>query len=401
MRLTRLFFVHLSAASRPVSLAAGRAAFPEAEVIEAGTVEEAAQREGACHPELLVLAEPDHASVAGAVQAVDASGRPRWAVVILGRNFTELAETVPPEEWNPPLLARAFRSAVLQHELLHENLRLRGDLRTVAYRFSHDFYTPVGCIFTSAHVLELLPPTETSSFAAMIDNIKESSKEASRLVERICFVLRASADPTGPNLIDMHVVVAAVLKQLEEGIKRNGVTVTEASTWPEVHGVAPWLHVIWWNLLDNAVKHGSPGSEVRVAWSPAEDGYRFSVINPGNGAAPPVSIGPLRPFDQLHGLRAPGLGLAIVQRLVALQGGRCAYGRLADGSSEFSFTLPAGLAETTERMRDQPAQPVRTRPPRPGKTPGSSAPPTAGITERSRRPLPSVTDGATSGCIAS
>jgi len=57
--------------------------------------------------------------------------------------------------------------------------------------------------------------------------------------------------------------------------------------------------------------------------------------------APAIEPGLFRPFDQLHLLRAPGLGLSIVQRLVSLQGGRCGYERLNDGSNRFYFTLPA------------------------------------------------------------
>jgi signal transduction histidine kinase len=342
MHLSRLFLVHLSTASRPVVLAAAREAFPEADAVEVDTVAETGSGGGAGQPELLVLAEPDAIAAAAAVQALDANGLPRWAVVILGRDFADLAETVPPEEWNPPLLARVFRSAVLQHQLLYENLRLQGDLRTVARRVSHDLYTPVGCIYTSAHVLELLGSNDAGSIAAMIENIKESSKEISALIERICGVLRASADPSTAERVEMHEVVAAVLKQLEPAIQRTGATVTQPASWPEVAGVAPWLQVIWWNLLDNAMKHGGPSAEIRLAWSRTPDGCRFSVVDRGAGIAPALQAGLFQPFDQLHTLRTPGLGLSIVQRLVALQGGRCGYERLADGTSAFFFTLPAG-----------------------------------------------------------
>jgi signal transduction histidine kinase len=118
--------------------------------------------------------------------------------------------------------------------------------------------------------------------------------------------------------------------------------VSQPASWPEVAGVAPWLQVIWWNLLDNALKHGGPSAEIRLAWSRAPDGYRFSVVDRGAGIAPALQAGLFQPFDQLHALRTPGLGLSIVQRLVALQGGRCGYERLADGTSAFFFILPAG-----------------------------------------------------------
>jgi signal transduction histidine kinase len=341
MNLTRLFLVQMTPASRSIALAAARVAFPEADTVEVNSVDEAAQSGGTRRAELLVLGEPDTASVAQAIQATDASGLPRWAVVILGRYSSDLAEAVPPEEWNPPLVARVFRSALLQHELLYENLRLQGDLRTVARRISHDLCTPVGCIYTSAHVLELLPANDAASIATMIENLKVSSNEITRLIERIGFVLRASADPGVPARVGMQGVIGVVLQQLEPEIQRTGGSVVQASSWPEVTGVPQWLQVIWWNLLDNALKHGGPGAQVQLAWRLDHEEGRFSVIDRGAGVAPSHQAGLFRPLDQLHQLLVPGLGLSIVQRLVALQGGRCGYERRDDGSSVFFFTLPA------------------------------------------------------------
>src|SRR5580692_8378843 len=155
MGVIRLFLVHLSAANRPAALVAARRAFPAADLVEVGTVAAAvAAGRGARRSELLVLGEPDAAAVARAIQAVDASGMLRWAVVLLGGDLADLAETVPPEEWQPARLARVFRSAVLQHELWRENLRLQGDLKTVARRIRHDLWTPLGCIATSSHVVK-------------------------------------------------------------------------------------------------------------------------------------------------------------------------------------------------------------------------------------------------------
>jgi signal transduction histidine kinase len=342
MRVTRIFLTQMSPSVHLRALAAACEAFPEAEVIEANTVEEAGQKKASGQLELLVLAEPDAATAARAVKAVDFSGLPRWAVVILGRDLSGVAETVPAEEWNTPLLARVFRSALQQHELLRENLRLQGDLKTVARRISHDLYTPVGCIYTSSHVLKMiLSGDNTPEIADMVRNMEDSSKEISQLIDRVSFMLRASADPCSPEHVEMAGVVAGVVRQLEPEIQETGASVAQPASWPEVSGVPQWLHVIWWNLLNNALKHGGPGAQVRMAWNPEGDGYRFWVADRGAGVAPAILDGLFRPFDQLHLLPAPGLGLSIVQRLVALQGGRCGYERLNKGSSVFYFTLPA------------------------------------------------------------
>lgn len=342
MRLLRIFLVRTSPSTRPVALAAAREAFPGAEVLEVGAMDDIDWDASTRNPELVVLTEPDSASAAQAIQALDSDGLPRWAVVILGRDTGEFAETVPPEQWNAPLVARVFRSAMQQHQLMSENLRLRGDLRTVARRISHDMYTPVGCICTSAHVLEaVLFQGDMVSIREMVENIRTSSTEIAQLIDRVSFVLRASADPHFPDRIEMAAVVSGVLRELSGEIRSAGATVAQPATWPEVIGVSQWLHVVWWNLLKNALVHGGASPQVRMAWRFEDDVFRFSIIARNAPITPKIRARFFRPFDQLHLLPAPGLGLSIVQRLVALHGGRCGYEGPDDGSSVFYFTLPA------------------------------------------------------------
>lgn len=342
MRPLRLFFSRMSPAADAVAREAAREVFPEAEIVEVAGVEEAGRWEETPHPELLVLALPDPATAAQAVQMTDAVGLPRWAVVILGRGLGDLADTVPPEHWNAPLVGRAFRSAILQHELLRENLRLQGDLRTVAKRIRHDLFSPVGCICTSSQVLKIvLPAGSTPSIAVMVRNIEDSSAEISQIIDRVSFVLRASADPALPVEVDMSEVVADTLEQLDREIRAAGASVVLPPAWPEVFGVASWLQMIWWNLLHNAPKHAGPKPTIQLAWGALDGGYRFSVVDSGAGIAQDGRATLFRPFDQLHLRPSPGLGLSIVHRLAGLQGGQCGYEHPVDGKAEFFFTLPA------------------------------------------------------------
>lgn len=342
MRPLRLFFSQMPPAADAVAREAAQEVFPEAEIVEVAGVDEAARWEETSHPDLLVLALPDPAAAVQAVQMTDAAGLPRWAVVILGRELGDLADTVPPEQWNAPLVGRVFRSAILQHELLRENLRLQGDLRTVAKRIRHDLFSPVGCICTSSQVLKIvLPAGATPSIAVMVRNIEDSSAEISQIIDRVSFVLRASADPAVPMEVDMREVVADSLEQLDREIRETGATVVHPPAWPEVFGVASWLQMIWWNLLHNALKHGGPKPTIRLAWGPLDGGYRFSVGDSGAGIAEDGRALLFRPFDQLHLRPSPGLGLSIVHRLAGLQGGQCGYEHPADGKPEFFFTLPA------------------------------------------------------------
>jgi len=335
----------MSPAARPLALTAARDAFPDAEIIEVSTVEEARRRGGTPRSELLVLAEPDAGSAAQAIQPLDASGMPRWAVVMLGGDLADLAETVPREDWNRPLLARVFRSALMQHELLCENIRLQGDLKSVARRISHDLYTPVGCIYTSSHVLKvILSAEELPSIAVMVRNIEDSSAEISQIVERVSFVLRATVDAPAPVSVDVGIVVAGVLRQLEGKMKEAGATLALPASWPEISGVSQWLHVIWWNLLGNVLKHGGARPEARLTWTGEGDGYRFSITDRGPGVAPREQWSIFQPFCRGRSADVTaggvGLGLALALRWARLLGGTLTLHAGQGCGARFRLTLP-------------------------------------------------------------
>ena len=119
---------------------------------------------------------------------------------------------------------------------------------------------------------------------------------------------------------------------------------------PEVTGVGSWLQVIWWNLLGNAVQHGGAARPIRIAWKATSGGYHFSVTDSGPGILPAREAALFQSFDQLHLLPAPGLGLPITQRLVALQGGRCGHESTRGRRSGFSHAASARGGSITIRL---------------------------------------------------
>ena len=88
------------------------------------------------------------------------------------------------------------------------------------------------------------------------------------------------------------------------------------------------LEVLFRNLLDNAVKYASSGSDISIVLKPEIDGYSVLFENePGSAGMPD----PARVFEKYY--RAPraqeeigsGLGLYIVRGLVDLMGGSIEY----------------------------------------------------------------------------
>lgn len=330
-----IFLLDLPPKAKTAAEEAARLAFPHARIRIVTDQKEIFSEN--CPRCLVVLGNPDAASTL----IGNAGGSPGRAVIVLDGAPSDVAETVPPEEWTAPLLARAFRSALLEQELVRENVRLRGDLKTVARRISHDLRTPVGCIYTTSDVFKELPPGDIESVTTMASVIKESAEEISQIVDRVSFVLKASADPIAPARVDAGGILAGVLKQLDADLHKAGATVNLPTSWPEVSGVTTWLQVVWTNLIRNAFQHGGPQARIDVTWQSENDMYRFSVNDHGGGVSESRLAGLFSRFDQLHSRHVPGLGLSVVERLVSLQGGQCGYENIPGGGGSFYFKLPA------------------------------------------------------------
>lgn len=347
MKETTVYLVRLPEPARDAARRAVEESLPEARVVAVRSVAEL-RRADVRARELLVLSSEDEAEVVRASQGLDEHELPRWAIVCLGRIESDLAETVAPEDWNPRMLGRIFRLVLLQHELWRENLQLRGDLKTVARRVSHDLRTPLSCIHT---VCELL--REQGSDPAGLQQtsgiIRNAALEAGQVIDRVGALLKASTDPLPAAPLSAGVALASALEQLEAELRASGRPLRQPATWPEVLAVRPWLEVVWYNLLHNALRHGERAGAIEIGWVQQESATRFWIAS--DGVVPdPMRPRLLRPFHGLHAHTAAGMGLSIVERLVALQGGRCGYDAGEDGRATFWFTLPLPTAPRPRRI---------------------------------------------------
>jgi signal transduction histidine kinase len=231
----------------------------------------------------------------------------------------------------------------LPADLSRENERLRGDLQTIARRFSHDLRTPLGSISTTAEVLKEILDQAAPAEAALATGVISSTDEIAGLIERVSFVLRASAVPAAPERVAMGEVVWGALQRLETRLRRRGAAVIQPAAWPEVRGVPAWLDMIWRTLLENSLAHGGPSPRIELGLTPGADETRFWVRDSGPGVPPAKQALLFQAFERMHELQAArGFGLPIVRRLVELQGGTCGFEMPAAGGAVFFFTLPAG-----------------------------------------------------------
>jgi len=234
-------------------------------------------------------------------------------------------------------------------ELAQNNLRLRGDLLTIATRVSHDLRTPLGSISTNCDMLRETLADHDTAVKALFDSVFRSTDEMARLIERVGFLLKASANPDQKRTVSMADPVLVASQRLERRILARKASVSRPTAWPEVQGVGTWLETIWWNFLANALQHGKAAPKIELGWRESATDYFFWVADDGVPVPAEVRHRLFQPFDTLYKTDSTrGLGLSIVQRLTELQGGTCGYDP-AQGHPRFFFSLPKPGSETGPR----------------------------------------------------
>lgn len=358
MKVAACLLVGLDAHSRAIARSAAHSVFPQTALLDLNTLEEAFKYDAALGGELLVLANPDNDSIARAVEATDATGLRRWAIVVLGGVAADKGvETVSLQERGEHLLARAFRSAVQQHQLIRANQRNQGDLRTLAYRISHDLRTPLSGVLSAGEALKEVLVEHDPSSVVLTKPLFDSVDDLRKIIDRATMLARASSNPVLKRTVPMGDVIRAVLQRQERQILKKEAVVTQADSWPEVEAVFTWLEAVWENLVSNALQHGASPAQIELGWNQKEEEFRFWVSDNGGGVPEERLANLFQPFHLLHHSNARnGLGLSIVQRLVELQGGHCGYEHCSGSSSTFFFTLPANkdanVSPSSAAMKD-------------------------------------------------
>jgi signal transduction histidine kinase len=180
----------------------------------------------------------------------------------------------------------------------------------------------------------------------LLDGVRSAARRLQELNEKL--LEYAAADSVALHLRDVDLTalaadVAAERRALSTGSPPR-ITVSDL---PTVHGDVTLLRQVLTNLVTNAVENTMPGQPARVAITAAPEGssaWRIDVTDHGVGipAGNPAQL--FAAFYRAHQERPrwanPGLGLAVVRRIVQRHGGGIGADRNPGGGARFWFTLP-------------------------------------------------------------
>jgi signal transduction histidine kinase/CheY-like chemotaxis protein len=221
---------------------------------------------------------------------------------------------------------------------------------------SHELRNPLAALTSAAAILRRNELNSDASRDAR-EVIERQIAHMSRMIEDLLDLSRVAAGKINLKLerVDLAEFVSGVVTAWQNAgrLGSHAVSIEIRAAW--VVADRTRLEQIVINLLDNAVKFTPPGKQVRVAVAPTAEWSELVVEDEGRGIAPELLGRVFDPFvqgDQWMSANAGGLGLglALVKRLVELQGGSVAVVSAGVGrGARFSVRLPRTEARSEER----------------------------------------------------
>ena len=221
-----------------------------------------------------------------------------------------------------------FADEVKRTQLVSETDRLRSALLSSV---SHDLRTPLASIIGSATSLqqpgEKLP---AEGRRELLDTILEEAERLNRFVQNLLDMTRLGygALAAHSDWVDLREIIGRARARLEQPLRDHRIEVDIAPEIALIYADATLLEQVMVNLLDNAAKFSSAGSEVTIAASVAARQVLIEVTDEGPG----IPLGEReRVFDMFYRVRdrdqrrpGTGLGLAICKGFVEAMGGTIA-----------------------------------------------------------------------------
>jgi two-component system sensor histidine kinase BaeS len=210
---------------------------------------------------------------------------------------------------------------------------------------SHDLRTPIAAQRAMLDALE-------DGLATTEEYLPALSEQTDRLATLVADLFELATIDAGAlalelQRVDLAPIVDSCLRSVEAQAQSRGIRL-ERRLPASIPALCAPSHVerILLNLLTNALRHTPSDGAVAVVVESHADEVEVSVEDSGEGLAPEAQERMFERFWRGDAARSSadggaGLGLAIAQALVDLQGGRIWAARRAEGGTRVVFTLPA------------------------------------------------------------
>ncbi len=287
--------------------------------------------------DLVAIKNAEKTSVCVEKRYIRADGKPLWVRITVSAAFDQDGQFLffigVTEDISERKAFEEQREALI-YELKQQNEELEEFSRTV----SHDLKSPLVTIASFTDLLEI--DVEEGQNAEVHHDLHEIRNAVGVLRKRIDGLLKlakvSKRISTSVTLVEMDQVVAEILRLLRGPIDESGATIQVQPSLPPVYGDTVLLSQVWQNLIDNALQavQGYPNPTIRIGAKESEraDENVFYVADNGVGLDEYTRTRVFDLFfrvdDPARAMQRPqktehyGIGLSLVQRIIARHNGR-------------------------------------------------------------------------------
>ena len=242
-------------------------------------------------------------------------------------------------------------AALFQLRREHQLARLREDFVSGV---SHELRTPLAQIRMFAELLNAGKLRTESERNRSMEVINREARRLTHLVENILQFSRSGRASVGLKIqqLDVDKTITEVIESFKPLAFSQDVEInSQVQSGLSVRADRDALGQVLLNLLDNAVKYGPSGQTITVAATQEGNQLLLSVQDHGPGIPQHERDGIWEPYkrltrDEADAIAGTGIGLAVVDELVALHDGRVWVEDAPDGGARFVVELPGATAAT-------------------------------------------------------
>ncbi len=190
---------------------------------------------------------------------------------------------------------------------------------------SHEFKTPINAIEGYATLLQGYEGLDDQE-REYVEKIVFNTQRLSALTASILLLskIENQSIPTNQTSFPLDEQIRQSLVALENAWETKNIELDVELDAVSYYGSESLMHHVWDNLISNAVKFSPQGGKITVRLRETRQGIGFFVEDEGPGISPEAKRHIFDKFyqgDSSHKQEGNGLGLALVKKILSLEGG--------------------------------------------------------------------------------